>query len=66
MKKEIKPLLISFLILFVCSFAVQAGDTISLYKLLAAENEIVKHYVDEVDEQKLVENAVRGDRKSVV
>lgn len=60
MKKEIKPLLISFLLLFVCSFAVQAGDTISLYKLLAAENEIVKHYVDEVDEQKLVENAVRG------
>ncbi len=38
----------------------QAKDTLSLYKLLAAENEIVKQYIDEVDEKKLVEHAIRG------
>lgn len=52
------------IILLLCLLGVtcflQAKDTISLYKLLAAENEIVKHYVDEVNEKKIVEEAIRG------
>ncbi len=42
------------------TIGLHAKDTLSLYKLLAAENEIVKHYVDQVDEQKIVEEAIRG------
>ena len=57
MKQKIISLLLC--LLGVACF-LQAKDTISLYKLLAAENEIVKHYVDEVNEKKIVEEAIRG------
>ena len=57
MKQKIIVLLLCLLGL---TCFLQAKDTISLYKLLAAENEIVKHYVDEVNEKKIVEEAIRG------
>lgn len=55
--KQRTLLLLVGLSFFSCLFA---KDTLSLYKLLAAENEIAKHYIDEVDEAKLVEHAIRG------
>ncbi len=55
-----KQKLLFFIICLSLFTFLSAKDTLSLYKLLAAENEIAKHYIDEVDEKKLVEHAIRG------